>query len=528
MGRKPFLSLIASALFFVGGASTVFAITTPTAVVCNSGHDKIALIGTNTAIVDGTVTVGLLPEGVAITPDATQAWVTNLLAGTVSVIDLDSKKVLDAISVGPTAYPTSVAIRPDNTEAWVTNGNAGSVSVINIASHIVTATIPVGLSPEAIAITPNNTQAWVCNADGHSISIINMATHQVETLSLVGTPVGIAMTPDNTQAWVTDQANNRVLVYAIDTHDIVDSIPVGNKPEGIAISPDNTQAWVCNGSGDTVSVINISNHSSVTTTSVGTTPRSIAITPDSTQAWESNGDADTVMAIDHTTHLVTHTVKFTKDSKPFGIAITPDQAPTARFTETIKKTTVAFDASASSSPYGRIATYAWDFGDGTPQQTETVPQVSHTYAQDGSFSVTLIVTNTSGTSTKKTFTGQTVSNNGGPSARLSRQITTGFAPSKFKGKTKIREQSKKLFLKTKWTKSSSSTVSRYKIFAHNKKIASISARHDRKYTLRLKPQHFPHKQISKKYKRYLDSKYSIRAVNANGSVSSSTPIHVVR
>ena len=57
------------------------------------------------------------------------------------------------------------------------------------------------------------------------------------------------------------------------------------------------------------------------------------------------------------------------DSFPYGIGITPDQAPTAAFTTSVNGLTVSFDGSGSSSPVGTIATYLWDFGDGSEPVT---------------------------------------------------------------------------------------------------------------------------------------------------------------
>jgi hypothetical protein len=211
-----------------------------------------------------------------------------------------------------------------------------------------------------------------------------------------------------------------------------------------------------------------------------------------------------------------------------GIAVTPDQAPTARFTATSNGIVVSLDASASSSPYGTIATYAWDFGDGSPVQKVTVPQITYSYAKVGTFTVTLTVTNTQGTSTTQTFTGKTVSNNGGPSAQSSQQITLDFAPPKFIGKSKIHYHHKKIFIKTKWKPSHSSTVASYKIAGRHRTRAIIPATHKLKYKLRLHPQHKPRKYLSrKKYKRYLEHKYSIRAISANGAVSTPTFLHIV-
>ena len=107
---------------------------------------------------------------------------------------------------------------------------------------------------------------------------------------------------------------------------------------------------------------------------------------------------------------------------PLFLTITPDQAPLADFVATqTAPLTISFDASNSVSPVGDIATYAWDFGDAT---TGNGVIVTHTYANPGTFSVTLTVTNTAGTSTTIIFpVGQTVLNHGGPSASSSQMIT---------------------------------------------------------------------------------------------------------
>jgi PKD repeat protein len=55
--------------------------------------------------------------------------------------------------------------------------------------------------------------------------------------------------------------------------------------------------------------------------------------------------------------------------------------------------TISFDASQSHPPSilpnDRIVKFVWAFGDGTPAQTTTDPTISHTYAQAGSYTMTL-------------------------------------------------------------------------------------------------------------------------------------------
>jgi DNA/RNA endonuclease G (NUC1) len=59
-----------------------------------------------------------------------------------------------------------------------------------------------------------------------------------------------------------------------------------------------------------------------------------------------------------------------------------------------------FDASGSLDPNGTIASYAWDFGDGS---TGSGVSVAHTFAQDGAFTVRVTVTDNDGLTDTATF-----------------------------------------------------------------------------------------------------------------------------
>lgn len=69
-----------------------------------------------------------------------------------------------------------------------------------------------------------------------------------------------------------------------------------------------------------------------------------------------------------------------------------DAAPTAAFDVSCDGHSCSFDASASSDDHG-ITSWQWQFGDGSSGTGQTV---SHAYAADGSYTVTLTVTDSAG------------------------------------------------------------------------------------------------------------------------------------
>lgn len=71
------------------------------------------------------------------------------------------------------------------------------------------------------------------------------------------------------------------------------------------------------------------------------------------------------------------------------VTVAPNQAPTAAFTSTVNLHAVSLDASGSTDSDGSVAGYAWDFGDGA---TGTGVNAGHTYANAGTYQVTLTVT----------------------------------------------------------------------------------------------------------------------------------------
>ena len=101
------------------------------------------------------IPVGLEPRCVAVHPHDGEAYVTNGISGTVSVVSLKRFGVVATIRVG--TEPRGCALTPDGLLLYVANHTEGTVSIVNTTSRKVVGTVPVGRNPTAVAITNKGT-----------------------------------------------------------------------------------------------------------------------------------------------------------------------------------------------------------------------------------------------------------------------------------------------------------------------------------------------------------------------------------
>ena len=110
--------------------------------------------------------------------------------------------------------------------------------------------------------------------------------------------------------------------------------------------------------------------------------------PDAPVSSSLAGDVDEVAIYSATLTAEQVTAHFTAAG-----ATVANEVPSASFTAAVAGLDVAFDGSASADPDGTIASFDWDFGDGEGGTGETT---GYTYAQPGTYPVTLTVTDDQG------------------------------------------------------------------------------------------------------------------------------------
>ena len=362
------------------------------------------------------------PLGIAITPNGDFAYVTNSLSDTVSPIDLSTSPATVGAPIRVGSGPAAIAIAPNGDVAYVTNFNSNTVTPIDLTTSPATAQrpIPVGAGPWSIAVSPDGNYVCVSNSEANSVSLIATATRTVSTIQVGARPEAIAISPDSLTAYVAN--GNQVTPINLRARPAVAGTPIalGSQPLGIAITPSGETAYSANADNTITPIVLRTSPPSVghsITTGSLSQPDGIAINTLGTTAYTADAGT-TVTPVDLTTSPIHAEQPIVVGAASYGIAIKSDQAPTARLqiTPAAAGAKTTFNASASTSPDGRISRYTWNFGDGTTLVTRT-PIVHHVYQRAGSYQATVTVTSAGGTSLATTYTGQTVSNNGSQRAR---------------------------------------------------------------------------------------------------------------
>ncbi len=143
--------------------STTIALTSDEqrVVVVNREANSVSIIrvknmqGNDIATKIAEIGVGEEPRCVAIHPNDQEAYVTNGITGTVSVVNLGQRRVVATIK-GFTE-PRGCALTADGSLLYVANHTAGTVSIVDTASRNIVGAVDVGRNPTALAITNKGT-----------------------------------------------------------------------------------------------------------------------------------------------------------------------------------------------------------------------------------------------------------------------------------------------------------------------------------------------------------------------------------
>ena len=124
-------------------------------------------------------------------------------------------------------------VSPDGKEAWVANAQDGTVSVIDLEAKKVTATLAANVrGANRLKFTPDGKRVLITAQS--ALVVLDAATHgEVKRLAEVHGSGGIQMQPDGARAYVACGRDNQVAVIDLKTLEMVGKVDVAS-PDGLA------------------------------------------------------------------------------------------------------------------------------------------------------------------------------------------------------------------------------------------------------------------------------------------------------
>jgi len=207
----------------------------------------------------GTVDLGkgLRPHCAVMGPRNGLLYVTTELDQSVTVIDPATLQITGKIPTGQ-AESHMLAITRDGQRGYTANVGPGTVSVLDLEAKKLVAVIPVSQQTQRISLSVDD--RWVFTADQTAprLAVIDTQTNGVRTwIELPSTGYGTAPTPDGRWLLVALNRINQVAVIDLQTFKLARTLEAPKAPQEILIQPDGAYAYVSCDASHQVAVVDL-------------------------------------------------------------------------------------------------------------------------------------------------------------------------------------------------------------------------------------------------------------------------------
>ena len=206
---------------------------------------------------------GARPHEVFFNPKDGLLYVTTERDYALTLIDPKTRKVVGAI---PTGQPEShdFVFSPDYKRAYTVNVFAGTISVLDVENRKLLNIVPIITDPvnpntpvggggaaaafrtmmlQRISISPDSKYVFTQDQRHQALAMLDTKTIKVAgSVPLPQRGLGSNVTPDGKSAMAA--GNDQVSVVDIKEQKVIKNIPVGRTPQDIFIRPDGKYAYV--------------------------------------------------------------------------------------------------------------------------------------------------------------------------------------------------------------------------------------------------------------------------------------------
>ena len=184
-----------------------------------------------------------------VTADGKKVYTTNVASGTVSI--LVDTLIQPAKTAPPGAKPhedwrqtivptargsEGFDVSPNGRELWTASSEDGTISIIDLEAKKLSAKIDAKVTgANRLQFTPDGKQVFISSLQSGELTIYDATSHkEVKRLKIGHGAAGILMDADGSRAFVACSADNYVAVIDLKTLAVISHLDVGGVPDGLA------------------------------------------------------------------------------------------------------------------------------------------------------------------------------------------------------------------------------------------------------------------------------------------------------
>jgi len=212
----------------------------------------------------GEKNAGVLPAGIALSPDGKSLWVARIQSDDLVSIDLATRAVTRIVAVG--RHPYRPVFSPDGKTLAVANWGGASISIVDTGTGTVVETIPTADHPCDLVFATAS-RLYVAQANRNWVGAVDLTAKRVvrqisvamgpegpgtpsaESLPDGSTPNALALSRDGKTLYAASADDDVVAVIELGSLRTTGFIPTGWYPAAVATSQDGKTLFVANAKG---------------------------------------------------------------------------------------------------------------------------------------------------------------------------------------------------------------------------------------------------------------------------------------
>jgi PQQ-dependent catabolism-associated beta-propeller protein len=187
--------------------------------------------------------------------NASKAYITNEKDNTLSVIDINKRKVVKTIDIGQ--RPRGITMTKDGKLVLICASDDDRVEVRDAETLKLKYHLPSGPDPELFVLSPDDSVLYIANEDDAMVTVVDMNEKMIiDDISVGVEPEGMGLVGNGSILVNTSETTNMAHFIDTETLEIVENVLVDARPRVAMFTPDDKEVWVSSEIGGTVKVIN--------------------------------------------------------------------------------------------------------------------------------------------------------------------------------------------------------------------------------------------------------------------------------